>query len=67
MAASNHIRLSGTDPNVEVTTSDDETVTVRLGDEADGITLVGTRFDVHRVIIEADRQLGRLTSRFPLP
>ncbi len=66
MAATNHIRLSGTEPDVQVTT-DDETVSVRLGDGADGITLVGSRFDVHRVIIEADRQLGRLTSRFPLP
>ena len=66
MAATNPIRLNGTHQHVEVTPGDDETVSVRLGSGAQGITLVGSRFDVHQMIIEADRQLGRLTSRFPV-
>lgn len=65
MADTQRLRLNGNNQDVEVTPSEDETVSVRLGTEMDGITLVGTRFDVHRMIIEADRQLGRLTPRFP--
>lgn len=65
MAAENPIRLNGNKQYVEVTPGDGETVSVRIGGESDGITLVGTRFDVHQMIIEADRQLGRLTPRFP--
>lgn len=65
MAANDPIKLNGNKDHVEVTPGDGETVTVRIGGESDGITLVGTRFDVHQMIIEADRQLGRLTRRFP--
>lgn len=61
--AENPIRLTGTNHHVQVTTGDDETVTVELGDGVDGITLVGTRYDVHRLILEADRQLARLYHR----
>ncbi len=43
-----------------------ETISVRLGDDNEGVTFVGTRDDVHRMIIEADRQLGQFASRFPL-
>ena len=66
MAATDPIRLNSNDQHVEVTPGDDETVSVRLGSGTQGITLVGSRFDVHQMIIEADRQLGRLTSRFPV-
>ena len=65
MAATDPIRLNGNNQRVEVTPGDDETVSVRIGGESDGITLVGTRYEVHQMIIEADRQLGRLTPRFP--
>ncbi len=64
MAESKRLRLNGTNQDVEVTPSGDETVSVRLGSESDGITLTGSRFEVHQMIIEADRQLGRLTPRF---
>jgi hypothetical protein len=65
MVAPKRLRLNGNNRDVEVTPRDDETVSVRLGTGVDGITLVGSRFDVHSMIIEADRQLGRLTQRFP--
>lgn len=59
------IRFTERNHRVEVTPGAGETVSVRFGDERDGVTLVGTRFDLHRLIIEADRQLGRLSNRFP--
>lgn len=64
MADSLPFRLVEDNRDVEVTPSDDETVTIRLGGKSDGITLVGSRFDVHSMIIEVDRQLGRLSPRF---
>ena len=50
--------------SVTVQTNADDTVVIRLGDEPDRITLIGSRYDVHRVVIEIDRQLGRLDDRF---
>lgn len=54
------IRLNGNSGHVQVTAGADETVTVKLGDGVEGITLVGSRYDVHRLILEADKQLARL-------
>ena len=49
---------------VEPDGPDNEVVSVRLGPEESGVEIVGSRFDVHQLIIEADRQLGQLTNRF---
>ncbi|MEM8922308.1 MAG: hypothetical protein AAGD35_02325 [Actinomycetota bacterium] len=39
---------------------------VRLGADPDGVTLIGDLQDLHRVIIEIDRQLSREVAK-PLP
>lgn len=62
--AAMRIQLDGGDPHVQVTPDGDEMVTVQLGDGPDGVTLVGPRYDIHRLILEADKQLARLA--FPL-
>lgn len=54
------IRISETSGCVEVTASDDDNVTVKLGAGPGGIIMSGSRFDIHRLIIEADKQLSRL-------
>ena len=64
MAVAKPFRLDGRNHQVTVTSDGNETVEVRLGEGPDSVTLVGTRFDVHQLIIEADRQLGRLNYRF---
>ncbi len=58
------LQLDGRHLQVTVQTAADDTVTILLGDEPSEIALVGTRYDVHRVVIEIDRQLGRLNNRF---
>ena len=50
---------------VQVTRNSGETVSLKLGSAAgDDVTLVGDLADVHRLVIEADRQLARLVGRF---
>lgn len=56
----NRIRISETDRRVEVTAGEDDHVILELGDGPDGVTMVGSRYDVHRLIIEADRKLSHL-------
>ncbi len=53
------------DSNVTVEAADDQTVRVKLGPEPYGVTLVGHLPEIHKVIIEADRQLSHLTRRSP--
>jgi hypothetical protein len=40
---------------------DDSIVAVALGDDRSGVRLVGPLRDVHRLVVEADRQLSRLS------
>ncbi len=61
----NQLRLAtSASDRVEVTPGEDGLVTVHLGDETNGLTIVGGRYDVHSLIIEADRQLSRLVDRW---
>jgi len=61
----NQLRLADSaSDRVEVTSGENGTVTVQLGDDANGLTIVGGRYDVHSLIIEADRQLSRLVDRW---
>lgn len=59
--AERHLRCDGTNDQVRVIEGQDETVTVELGQGSEAITLVGHRYDVYRMILEADRQLSRLS------
>lgn len=59
--AERHLRCNGTNDQVRVIEGQDETVTVELGQGSEAITLVGHRYDVYRMILEADRQLSRLS------
>ena len=58
------IELDGNNSQVEVT-SDGGSVGLRFSDGETSVTLVGTKRDVHQLIIEADRQLGHLPTRSP--
>ena len=42
---------------------DDQIVSVKLGHEPYGVTLVGDLSEIHSIIIDADRQLSRLITR----
>ena len=56
--SSNVVRLIHESTTAEVfTTNEDDAVRVKL--EPDGVTLIGCRSDVHRVVIEVDRALSR--------
>jgi hypothetical protein len=46
--------VSRDDPN-------DRLVSVAIGDDRSGVRLLGQLRDVHRLVVEADRQLTRLT------
>jgi hypothetical protein len=48
---------------VEVTSVHRDIVSVALGDDRSGVKLLGPLRDVHRLVVEADRQLARLTMR----
>lgn len=68
MTAERRIHLDGDNGQVQITAGEGDAVTVELGDGANGITLVGSRYDVHRLILEADKQLARLSyPRFAVP
>ena len=45
---------------VTVEADDEDPIRVKLGTEPYGVTLVGDLSDIHRIIIEADRQVSRL-------
>ena len=47
---------------VTVEVAEDRIARVKLGSEPYGVTLVGDLGDLHRIIIEADRQISRLVS-----
>lgn len=59
--ADGQLRCNGTNDQVRVIEGHDQTVTVELGQGPDVVTLVGNRYDVYRMILEADRQLSRLS------
>lgn len=58
------LRLASGSDQVDVTAGENDTVTVELHDGSAGIAIVGSRYDVHSLIIEADRQLSRLADRW---
>ena len=47
---------------VAVESAEDGIVRVRFGPKPYGVTLVGDMTELHRAIIEADRQIARLSS-----
>ena len=57
------VQLTERHQQIDLATSGDDMVAVTIGDTDEGVILVGSRYDVHRLIIEADRQLGRLAYR----
>jgi hypothetical protein len=42
--------------------ANDRLVSVAIGDDRSGVRLFGQLHDVHRLVVEADRQLTRLTN-----
>ncbi len=58
------VQVNGQQLPVTVLTEPDDMVVVRLGDGSNQVTLAGTRYDVHRLVIEIDRQLGQLDTRY---
>ncbi len=56
----NEVRVPSTGGRVQVTASGDDNVIVELDAGPEGVTMTGSRYDVHRLIIEADKQLSRL-------
>ena len=58
------ILITGADSTVEIVEDGDgEPIRVKFGPEPYGLTLVGDLSTIHRLIIEADRQLSRLRVR----
>lgn len=57
------VQLTERHRHVDLATGSEDMVAVTIGDTEEGVILVGSRYEVHRLIIEADRQLGRLAYR----
>ena len=57
---SQNIVILDADTTVAVEANGDDPIRVKLGAEPYGVTLVGDLSDMHRIIIEADRQVSRL-------
>ena len=49
--------------HVEVTSVHRDIVAVAFGDDRSGVRLLCPLCDVHRLVVEADRQLARITTR----
>jgi hypothetical protein len=63
---SRQILITDADTGVEVIEgADDEPVRVRFGPDLYGVTLVGDLATIHRLVVEADRQVSRLVVRPP--
>ena len=48
---------------VAIDVEGDDPVWVRLGNDDNGVTLIGTLADLHRIVIEIDRQLSQKVIR----
>ncbi len=57
------ITITGDHTAVTDHTQKTDVVSLTLGEGPDAITFIGSRYEVHRMILEADRQLGRLVYR----